>query len=156
MPSDTARFRHAAADGGRPDGLSFRLIRREALADLEQGDIRQAAIGIALRREQQTRKKAGAHVGEIGRDRVRKPKRPVASAEQDRLIMGDERPGHRLDEAARGERALCETRAPLQQREDGFRDTAERRQRNRLDAVEPCNADHLLDEIRLPLDIRPP
>ena len=44
------RAREAAPDRGRMDRLPLRLIGREALPHLEQGDVRVAPVGIALRR----------------------------------------------------------------------------------------------------------
>ena len=71
--------------------------------------------------------------------------------------MRDERPRHRLHEAARGQRPLGEARALLQGRQrrlgDGGIATG---QRLRLDPVEAGDADDLLHEIGLAFHIRAP
>ena len=56
-------FGGAAADGGGGDQLILRPVAREYLADLEEGDIGIAAIGVSLRGERETRQQARAHVG---------------------------------------------------------------------------------------------
>ena len=62
-----------------------RLVAGEALADLEQGDVAEAAVGVALRRREQARQQARAHVGEVGGDRVGERELGVAAAEQFRV-----------------------------------------------------------------------
>ena len=75
---------------------------------------------------------ARPHVGEIGRDRIgerqfrrcrRRTVRPAA--------CGDERPGHRLDQAARGERALGLAGAQLDGVSTGLRGASPRVERRR-------------------------
>src|SRR6185295_4279086 len=48
MPADALRPCRAATDGGSLDRLAFRLVRGEGLADLEEGDIAEPTIRIAL------------------------------------------------------------------------------------------------------------
>ena len=64
---------------------------------------------------------ARAHVGEVGGDRIGERKRRRAAAEQLRRGFRDERPGHRLAQRKRGERALGEPRALLHQRQHRLR-----------------------------------
>ena len=107
VASDALGPRRAATHGRRLDALAFGIVRREALADLEQGHVTEAAVGVALRRLEQARQQARTHVGEVGGDRVGERQTRVAAAEQLRLALGDERPGDRLDEPARRERRLA-------------------------------------------------
>src|ERR1700730_10072596 len=106
MASGAGNFSGAASERGGGDKLILRPIAREYLADLEQGDVGITAIGVSLRGEGEARQKARAHVGEIGGNGVRKPELRLPAAEQLRLLLRNERPGHRFHEPARGERAL--------------------------------------------------
>ena len=138
-------------------GLAFRLVGREGLADLEQGHVAKAAVGVALRRLHQARQQARAHVGEIRRDRIGQRQPPVAAAEQPGLLPGDERPGDGLHQPAHGERAAGQPRALLDQGQDGLgHHVFQARQGLGLDAVDAGDADDLLDEIGLALDVGPP
>ena len=68
-----------------PDGrdeLVLGPVALEHLADLEQRDVRKAAIGIGLRRGDQARQQARPHVGEIGRDRIGERELGLSAAEQ--------------------------------------------------------------------------
>ena len=60
----------AAADAGGGDHLVLRLVAAIDLPDLEQREIGEAAIGIALRGGDQARQQARPHVGHVGGDRV--------------------------------------------------------------------------------------
>ena len=94
VAADALGSRRAAPHAGRLDGLALRLVGREALADLEQRHVAEAAVGVALRRLEQARQQARAHVGEVGRDRVgerqlarrrRRTARPRALAMNDQV-----------------------------------------------------------------------
>ncbi len=86
--------------------LILRPVAAEDLPDLEQRDVGEAAVGVALRRRDQAGQQARPHVGEIGRDRIGERQFGLGAAEQFGLRLRDERPGHRLDHAARRQRAL--------------------------------------------------
>ena len=137
----------------RPSGPRAR--RREDLPDLEQGDVGEAAVGVALRRLEQARQQARPHVGQLRRRsglastssprrRRTAPPRPCAM----------KRPGHRLDEAARGERALGDAGALLEQRQHAAGDGRAIAGRGSADAVDADDADDLLDEVGLALHVR--
>ena len=70
------------AHARRGDELVFRLVAAEHLADLEQRDIRIAAIGVGLRRCDETGQQARPHVREIGRDGVGQRQLGLPAAEQ--------------------------------------------------------------------------
>ena len=137
----------AAAHAARRRLLVLGAVAEENLADLEQRRVGIAAVGVALRRGDEAGNDARPHVRELGRDRVRKRELRLAAAEQHRCRMRDERPGHRLDEAAHAERAPRLAGADLQRREHrlarGFA-ALERRQRHGVDADD---AHDLLDEV---------
>ena len=79
MPFDG---RKAVAHAGGRDELILGLVALEDLADLEQRDIGEAAIGIGLRRGDEARQQARPHVGEIGGDRVGERQLGLSAAEQ--------------------------------------------------------------------------
>ena len=74
--------RKAVADAGGRDELVLRLVALENLSDLEQRDIRKAAIVIGLRGRDQARQQARPHVRQIGRDRVGEREFGLSAAEQ--------------------------------------------------------------------------
>ena len=93
---------------------------------------------------------ARPHVGEFGRDRIGQRQRGAAAAEQFGLAFGDERPGDRLDHAARGERALGLAGAVLDRRQHRLaRVASPRGERRRRHAVDADDAHHLLDDVGL-------
>ena len=65
MASRAACFGRALTNGGGGDFLVVLAGPEENLADLEQGDIAVAAIGVALRRGDQPRQQARPHVGKV-------------------------------------------------------------------------------------------
>ena len=80
-----------------------------------------------------------------------------AAAEQFRCGFGDERPGHRLAERERGERALGEARPLLHERQHGFRHAiVEPGQGRGRRAVDAGDAQDLLHDIGLDLDVGAP
>ena len=117
----------------------------------------EAAPRVALRGGDEAGHEARTHVGEIGGDRIGERQRGRAAAEHFGLRLGDERPGHRLAQAERGERALGEAGALLQQRQNRPRHArVEPRQRRRRHAVEADDAHDLLDDVGLALDVGAP
>ena len=71
--------------------------------------------------------------------------------------LGDERPGDRLAQRERGERALGEPRALLQQRQHRLRHAVvEPGQGRGRRAIDAGDAQNLLDDVGLHLDVRPP
>jgi hypothetical protein len=157
MAADALGPGGSAPHGGGLDGLAFRLVGREGLADLEQGHVAEPAVGVALRRPHQARQQARTHVGEIRRDGVGQRQPPVAAAEQPGLLPGDEGPGDGLHQPAHGKRPAGEARALLDQGQDGLgHHVFQARQGLGRDAVEAGDADDLLDQIRLALDVGPP
>ena len=82
VPADALRRREAAAHAAGRDELILRPVALENLADLEQRDIGEAAIGIGLRRRDEARQQARPHVGQIGRDRIGEREFGLPAAEQ--------------------------------------------------------------------------
>ena len=117
MPADAGRFCQRAAHAGGGGELIGRRVAAKDLADFEQGGIGEAAVGVLLRRRDQAGDQARPHVGEIGGDRIGQRQFRLAAAEQFGVGFGNERPGHRFDKIARGERALGFARAQLDRRE---------------------------------------
>ena len=71
----------AAADGGGGGELILGPVAAIGLADLEEGEIADTAIGIALGRRDEAGKEARPHVGHLGGDRIGEHQRIVAAAE---------------------------------------------------------------------------
>src|SRR5215831_11979524 len=71
--------RAAHASCGRD--LLLRLVALEDLADLEQGDIREAAVGVLLRRGDEAGNETRPHVGKVRRNRIGERKVALAAAE---------------------------------------------------------------------------
>ena len=103
----------AAPDGGGGGDLILGPVAAIGLADLEEGEIADAAIGIALGRGDEAGKQARPHVRHVGGDRIGEHQRIAAAAEGFRAVVADEGPGDRLDQAAGGERPLGPARAGL-------------------------------------------
>ena len=81
VPAAAFRPRRAAADAGGGDQLILRPVAAIDLADLEEGEIGEAAIGVALRRRDQAGQQARPHVRHVGGDRVGERERRIAAAE---------------------------------------------------------------------------
>ena len=116
VAADAGALGQRAAHAGRGGELVLRLVALENLPDLEQRHVGKAAVGVLLRGRDQAGNQARPHVGEFGRDRIGERQLRLAAAEQFGLRLGDERPGHGLDQAARGERALGLAGAHLDRR----------------------------------------
>ena len=144
--------------GGSLDRLAFRLVRGEGLADLEQGDVAEAAVRVALGG---LRAGPAAGSGACRRARPRSgwraPARPSPPPNSSASSLRDERPGDGLHQPAHGERAARQARALLDQGQDRLcHRSLEARQGFGHDAVDAGDADDLLDQIRLALDVRTP
>ena len=79
-----------------------------------------------------------------------------AAAEQLGLRLGDERPGHGLGHAARGQRALGLAGAHLRGGQHGLARRVAAIERRRGDAIDADDAHDLLDDVGLAFDVRPP
>ena len=157
MPALALALGEAAPQRRRRDPLIGLARAEEHLADLEQRDVAEAAPRVALRRRREAGDQARPHVGHVGGDRIGERQRRLAAAEQLGVRLRDERPGHRLVEPERGQRPLGGAGALLQQRQHRRRHAGrEPRQRRRGDAVEAGDADDLLDDIGLAVDVGPP
>ncbi len=156
MAADAGRFRQSAADAGRGGELILRPVAAENLPDFEQADIGKAAIGVAARRSDQARNEARPHVGKLHRDRIGERQFGLTAAEQFGLRLGDERPRHRFDQIARGERALGLAGAHLDRGEHRLSRLVAARKRRQRHLIDADDAHHFLDDIGLALDVRPP
>ena len=156
MPPGTGRPGRAAAQARRRDPLVGFTVAEEDLSDFEQRHVAQAPRRIATGRRDEPGQEARPHRREFRRDRVRELQFGRPPAEEPRLLVRYEAPGHGLQETLAGERALGKAGALLQQRQDGPGHAGVARQRLRLDAVETRDADDLLDEIGLAVDVRAP
>ena len=85
----------------------------ENLADFKQSEITNAAIGIALGGREQTRQKARAHVGEIGRNRIGERQFFCATTEKLCTIFRDEGPSDGFDKTLRSECTARDARTLL-------------------------------------------
>ena len=148
------RQRAAQARGGGE--LVFGLVALEYLADLEQRDIANAAIGIALRRHDQARQQARPHVGELRGDRVGQCELALAAAEQLGLALRHERPRHRFDESACRKRALGLAGALLDRGQHWLARILATRERRRLNLVDADDAHDLFDDVGAAVYVRAP
>ena len=112
----------APADRRRAHALVRLAIALENLADFEQSGVAQALVRIALDGGDQARQQGGPHVRQLRCDGVGQRQRGRAAAKERGAGLGDEGPGHRLDEPARRQRAPGEAGALLQQGEDRLAD----------------------------------
>ena len=87
MPAEPLRRGKAVADAAGGDQLVLRPVALEDLADLEQRQIGDAAVGIALRGGDQAGQQARPHVGQVGRDRIGERQFGLAAAEQLRRLL---------------------------------------------------------------------
>ena len=113
---------------------------------------------LRARRLQQVRQHRRPHHVEIGADRVgERHRRPVAAEQLGDARRRHEGEGHRLDQAARGQRALRDRHAPLRRRDRRPPAAPSSRGSGTAGiAVEAVDAQHLLDEIGLALDVAAP
>ena len=103
--------------------LVLRLVASEDLPDLEQRHVAEAAIGVALRRLDQARQQARAHVGQIRRDRVGERElrlSPPPNSSASSLAMNDQVTASTRPRAASAR--LASARARLDQRQDRLGD----------------------------------
>ena len=100
-----ARAETAGAQPGRDGHLPLGPVVAIERPQLEQRDIRKAAIGVAPRRLDQVRQGARAHRVEIAADRVDEGQFRLGAAEQRRRLRRQERERDRLGQAALGQGA---------------------------------------------------
>ena len=146
LPSALALPRRTAAAAVNWSAGSVAAID---LADLEEGEIGETAVGVALRRGKQAGEQARPHIGHVGGDRIGERQRRVAAAEDLGGLSRNEGPGHRLDQPAGGKRALGAARAGLDRLQHRLADAGQARQRRRRNLVDADDADDLLDEVGL-------
>ena len=109
-----ARHRRAAADAGRTQRFVLRAVAGIGMADLRQGKIGKAAVHVAPGRRDQVGQQRRPHVGEFRGDGIGQLELGLAAAEELRVILRQEGPGHGLVEAARGQHAARRQHALLQ------------------------------------------
>ena len=142
-------FAQRAAHAGRGRELILRPVAAKHLADLEQRRRRESRDrhSSARRRRGRGSGSAACRTGRPRSDWRAQARAPPPNSS--RLRLRDERPRHRLGEAARGERALGLARAHLDRREHRLARrlaAAERRRRHTIDAED---AHDLLDDVGL-------
>ena len=153
-PPAFARPRRTAAAATR---WSFSPGAEEDLPDLEQRDVVQRPAGIAFGRGDEAGDEARAHVRQVGGDRVGERERRPPLPEQLGRGLRDEGPGHRLAQRQGGQRAPGEASALLQRRQHRRgHPVVEAGQRRHRGSVDADDAQDLLDDVGLHLDVRPP
>ncbi len=155
-PGPVTADSEAGPHAGSHQRLVFRLVAGILRAEFEQGDVTHAAGGVTPRRIDQVRQDRGAHAIEIGRDRVGEHHVIRAAAEQFRLLARHEGPGNAFMHAAAGEQPACGRRPALLQGQHRQRDRLVARQGYRRDRIQALDAQHLLDEVRLAVDVPAP
>ena len=146
----------ATAHAARGRDLILGPVAAENLPDLEQRHVVEPAIGVLLRRQHETRNEARPHVRQVGRNGICQRKLALAAAKQFGVGLGDERPSHRLDQAARCERALGPAGAPLDRGEHGLARGVAAVERSERDAVDAGDAHDFLNKVRFALNVRSP
>ena len=136
--------------------LILRPVAFEHLAYFEQRQIGKTAINVCLNRSDQARQQARPHVGLIRRNRISEREFASAAAEQFGRGLCNERPGHRLDHAARPERALGGAGALLDRGEHRLARRVAAFERRHRHLVNADNAHDLLDDIGLAVHVGPP
>ena len=144
---EPCKRRMAEAHAGGGNELIFGQGPAIGLAKLEQRAVGKAAVAVPLRRGDEPRQEPGPHLGKLGRDRIAQSELRRAAAEQSRLIGRDERPGHRLDQPARGKHAAHAPRPRLHLGQHRARHAGLARHRRRRNAIHADEPHHLLDEI---------
>ena len=157
MPAVPVRLGPAAPHSRGRDALIVFARSEKDLPDFEQRNVAQGPARVALGGGDEARNETRAHVGKVGCDRVGERERRRAAAEQFGRRLRDERPGDRLAQRKRGQRALGEPRALLHERQHRFgHAVVEPRQGRGRRAVDAGDAQNLLDDVGLDLDVRPP
>jgi hypothetical protein len=126
------------------------------LSKLEQGAVGEAPVAVPLRGRDQSEQQRRPHLRELGGDRIAQHQLRFPAAEQFGLLGRDERPGHRLDQASRSERAPDQPLPPLRfsQHRLGHAGIARHwRGRHAIDAHKPH---HLFDQIGGACDVGAP
>ena len=122
-----------------------------AAAEFEQPHAGCAALHVAFRRREQAGEQRGAHDLQFLADRVGEGPRPAANRAG--LRVGQEAPGDRFIEAARGGGAADTAFEPLRRGRGWFRDTRGARQRGGRDRIDADDANDFLDQIGRAIDI---
>ena len=126
------------------------------MAHFANREIGKAALPVAPRRRNEIGKQRRPHVGEFRRNGIGKLQLRLPAAEQFRMRLRNERPGHRLIEAPRRKPAPRRQHALLQGIENRRGNRMLALHGNRRNLVEAMNAANLFDEIGLAIHIRPP
>src|SRR5262245_65842153 len=117
MASDAGRFGSTTAKAASGGELILRAMAAENLSHLEQRYVGKAAVRILLCSSNKPREQARSHIRKIRSDWIGEREFGLSAAEQLRLLLRNKRPGHGLEHAARGERALGFAGAQLNGRE---------------------------------------
>jgi hypothetical protein len=145
----------AALRAGDDDAEGQRLgVGQIAAADFEEARAFGAARLVAAGGGDQAGEERGTHRLHVLADRVGQD--PGAAAERLGFGLADEAPRHRFVEAAGGCGAAGAALQQLLGRGGGEGDAGSARERGRLDPIEPFDADHFLDDVRLALDVAAP
>ncbi len=156
MASMALQCHPSDAYAGCQQQLLARLNAGIGLPNLKQSDIGETAVAIALGGGEQSWQQARAHRGQLARNRVGELQCVLATAEQLGLAPWNERPGHGLDQSARGENAARSARTPLALGQYRAGHACLARHRGGGDVVEADNADDFLDEVGRAVNVRPP
>ena len=113
-------------------------------------------VGVILRGSNEARNETRSHVRQIRGNWIGEREFRFAAAKQLGLPLCQERPGHRLEHAARGERALGLAGAQLNGREHRFARGLAAIEGRRGNTVDPENTDDLLGQIGLALHVSAP
>ncbi len=143
---------HAGRHLELPLGRVVAILR----AHFEERAVGEAAIGVSARGGEEIGQERRPHLVELGADRIGEPQHIGTAAEEPRLGRGQEREGRGFDEPARRERAAHEFGAALGGIERGLRQRRLARERHGGNVLEARDAQHLLDEIGLALDVGAP
>ena len=156
MTSSAFETGRTATDTSSDAALGFRCIAFIGTRDLEQCQIVEAPIRVALGSTEQARQKRRTHIGHLGSDRIAQLELRPATAKGFCGTFRDERPRNGLHHAARSKRPLGIARADLQRCQDLAIDGRMTGQRLRLNQIDAVNAHDLFDQIRLAIDIGTP
>src|SRR5262249_31587052 len=117
MASDAGRFGASTAKAASGGELILRAIAAGNLAPPGPRYVWKAPGRILFLRSNKPRDQARSHIRKIRSDWIGEREFGLSAAEQLRLLLRNKRPGHGLEHAARGERALGFAGAQLNGRE---------------------------------------
>ena len=126
------------------------------MAHFAKRHIGKAPLPVAPRGGNEIGNERGPHVREFRRNGIGKLQFRLSAAEQFRMRLRNERPGHRLVEAPRRKPAPRRQHALLQGIENRRGNRMIALHGNRWNLVETMNAANLFDEIGFAIHIRPP